>query len=909
MGRIQSSVGLVTGFQIQDTVDQLMTLNALPRDRLAARNASLQQEQVAVTELTALVVGVELTTDRLGQSSLFSATSVSSNKSDLLSAVSSGSPKTGTYSFVPVQQAQSQQLTSSLFSSSDQTFSEGEIVLHTGGFLDGSARLDQLNGGAGVGRGSIKITDRAGSSQTIDLRFAQSAQDVVNAINSNDSLKVVAALDGDRFVLTDHSSSVVTDLQVEEVGGGTTANDLGLGAISTSSSSASGTSVFNLTSNTSLRSLRDGIGLELASDETLSFTLSDETTLEVEIDIDPDSATLGQLLGAINSAGDGKVEARIADDGKSIEINDLTSGAGTFSVSSTTGTLAEQLGLDNPAVGSTLSSQRLVSGLGDVLLSSLNGGQGFGELGEITLTDRSGASANIDLSSAETLGDVLDSINGSGLGISAKLNRTKTGIELVDTTGETTNDLIIADADATETATNLGLAASVSENRVDSGSLKLQYVSRTTQLSEFDSAGTFGGTIELTDTKGKKVELNFNTVKPETIGDVIDAINNLSVGIEARINEAGDGILLVDTAGGTEELVVADKGSGTSAQRLKIAGTGVPTTIGDDSKTAIDGSTTIRIETDDNTSLADLVEKINSDSKSPVNASLLQLGAGGGVRLLLNGKNTGENGRVAIDSDIGLSFSETAKAQDAVLAFGASDSNGGVLVTSSSNTFSGVIEDVELTINGTSDSATTVTIAENSETLTKQLETFVNQYNSLRDKLSSLTVFDEATNSVGVLFASSVALRIDTTYGNFLSGAIRGAGDINSLAEIGISLSENGKLSLDKSKLNAAIANDRGAVEEFFTKEETGFSAKAKQVSERLAGIENGALLSRNNLLQSQIEQNQQRIESFDIRLDRQRTRLLTQFYNMETVIGKLQNNLSALNQLQIIPPLGSSTS
>ncbi len=119
-------------------------------------------------------------------------------------------------------------------------------------------------------------------------------------------------------------------------------------------------------------------------------------------------------------------------------------------------------------------------------------------------------------------------------------------------------------------------------------------------------------------------------------------------------------------------------------------------------------------------------------------------------------------------------------------------------------------------------------------------------------------------------------------------------------------MNDTGKLEFDQDKFAARLAQDPSAVQEFFTNESSGFAAKAKSVADGLAGIESGALLSRSNALQTQIEQNVNRLGAFDIRLDKQRTRLLTQFYNMETAIAKLQTNLTALNQLQIIPPLGS---
>ncbi|MEZ6137243.1 MAG: flagellar filament capping protein FliD [Pirellulaceae bacterium] len=516
----------------------------------------------------------------------------------------------------------------------------------------------------------------------------------------------------------------------------------------------------------------------------------------------------------------------------------------------------------------------------------------------------------MDLSSATSLQGVIDAINGSSAEVQARLNRTKTGIEIVDTSGSTANNLIIANGDANNTATKLQIAVDKAASSVDSASLNRQFVSRNTKLDSLAGGKPFPlASIRLTDSAGAESAVNLSAKNVKTVGDVIDAINRLGVGVEAKINDAGDGIVLVDTAGGGDALTVVDVGSGKSAQTLGIAGTSGSLTVAGETVQGINGSRTIRLSTTSETTINDLKEQINALTNSPVNASLLSLGSSGGVRLMLSGSQTGEAGRVAVDSDVGLSFSETTQARDALLAVGGSESNGGVLVTSSTNTFSGLVDDLEFTLKETSDSSVTVSVNETSDSLSKQVEAFVTQFNKLHDKLASLTNFDPDANTVGVLFGSNAALRVDLNYGRLFSGEIRGAGSIKSLAQVGIRLDETGKLQFDEEKLITALASDRAAVEEFFTNETSGFSAKAKAVADGLAGTESGALLSRSNSLQTQIEQNVKRIDAFGIRLDKQRTRLLTQFYNMETAIAKLQTNLTALNQLQVIPPLGSSTS
>jgi len=86
MGRIQSGIGLVTGIPIADTVDQLIALAARPRNLLLERTAQLAQQQVGITALTALAIGVEFSINQLADESVFQARVASSSDSSHLSA-------------------------------------------------------------------------------------------------------------------------------------------------------------------------------------------------------------------------------------------------------------------------------------------------------------------------------------------------------------------------------------------------------------------------------------------------------------------------------------------------------------------------------------------------------------------------------------------------------------------------------------------------------------------------------------------------------------------------------------------------------------------------------------------------------------------------------------------------------
>ena len=277
----------------------------------------------------------------------------------------------------PVRAASSHQVISDRFEDLESELGSGSFTLRFGGFVDKGISLDELNGGAGVERGQIQITDRSGDEAVIDLSFALSIDDVVETINADTEIDVTAGIAGDTLVLTD-SSGGTGNLIVAEIGGGTTAADLGLGSINVAADSATGEDVFTLHTDTKLTFLNDGNGVRLSAEESadLTITLSDGSAA-LEIDLGT-ASTVGDVIDLINEASPGNLSAAISADGNRLELNDLTAGGGTFTVESAEGSsAAEDLGIVYSDTGATVTGQRLVSGLAGTLVSRLNAGSGL----------------------------------------------------------------------------------------------------------------------------------------------------------------------------------------------------------------------------------------------------------------------------------------------------------------------------------------------------------------------------------------------------------------------------------------------------------------------------------------------------------------------------------------------------
>ncbi|MCC6493325.1 MAG: flagellar filament capping protein FliD [Pirellulales bacterium] len=1037
MGRITSSVGLITGLDIDGTVKQLMAVAARPRDLLKSRNEALKQEQTALDTLGSRLLAFQFAVNKLKSTSVFTSRQVASSNKDLLQASlpASGTPAVGAFQVRPVQVASAQQLISQAFDSSTASLGSGTFSFRYGGFLDKGASLDQLNGGAGVPRGKIRITDRNGDSAVVDLTFARTVDDVLAAINTTADVAVTASTSGDAFVLTD-SSGGAGNLVVQEVAGGTTAAGLGLAGISVAAAQATGGDVYRLAGATKLTALNDGLGVHTTREGVtdLDITLSDGTALAIDLH---DLTTLDDVLAQINAADPARLSAAISADGNRLALTDLSGGAGSFAVANGAASrAATDLGIENTAAGATLSGERLIAGLRDTLLASLNGGQGLGALGQISITDRSGGVATIDLAAAETLGDVIELINGSAADVAAAVNQARNGLTIIDQSGGSGN-LIIADADAAETAAKLGIAINQAAAAVNSGALKRQTIGEATLLSSLNGGkGVSVGDIQIVDSAGvrKAADLNPLGAEVQTVGDVIDAINALDNGVEARINDAGDGILLVDTAGGTGALGVKDL-SGNIAQSLNLTRTsktidleGAPTQV-------VDGTTSYSIDLDDLdvssdavtlaslkggagiargdvlitdstgqrslaldlngadagiTTIGQLIDAINAKAasggvgvaarlndagngiyledtaggpkkltvadrnstaaadlkiageaklvggKQVINgagafsstsalqtglgalaAQINNLGAGvtastvfdgAGYRLSLAVNATGAANELLIDAqDSGLVFHEVAQARDAALLYGnGGATGGGILVSSPDNTFEGAVGGVDLTVAGASETPLTVTVQQTDADLVKAVQDVVDAYNALRSDLGKLTSFDAETATTGLLFGTSEALQIDSRLSRALTDRYAGLGSLESLTEIGLSVDADGKLELNKSKLQSAFAKNPEEVQKFLATPTTGVVAKISAAVDRLAGAENSMLSSSSDSLQDSIAANEDRLERFSSQLEKQQERLLAQFYQLESIIAKLQQSQTTLAALQPVAPLGS---
>src|SRR5580704_6186802 len=460
--RITSSVGPTSGINYQNLITALETSQQQQVTDLQNQISTVQAQQTGYQTLEANLAPVTTAIQSLALPTTFQNFQVQLSDPTQLSVTAGNNAAPGSYQFQALQLASSQtDLSQGFVNSTSQTIGTGTLTIAAGGGLESPTLLSALNGNAGVHAGSIRITDAAGHTTTVDLSNAYTVNDVINAINNNGVAQVQASTSGGHLVITDQSGGSGT-LAVANVSGDQTATNLGI-AQSTTSGAITGQNVYQTTTNTLLSQINDGNGLNTTPGApSLQITLSDGTQLQVNL---TGAETVGDVLNDINNAtgNGGKLVASLSNGG--IQLADTSGGTGTLSVSDVNqSSVVEELGLNVAANGNTISGTSLLAGINSVLLRNLNGGQGITQTGQIQLQDRTGLTATVDLTGAQSLDQVINAINsatttgGQKLNLTASVDPTGDGIQVTDTSGSTADNLVIQDTGGSTLATQLGIS-------------------------------------------------------------------------------------------------------------------------------------------------------------------------------------------------------------------------------------------------------------------------------------------------------------------------------------------------------------------------------------------------------------------------------------------------------------------
>lgn len=237
-------------------------------------------------------------------------------------------------------------------------------------------------------------------------------------------------------------------------------------------------------------------------------------------------------------------------------------------------------------------------------------------------------------------------------------------------------------------------------------------------------------------------------------------------------------------------------------------------------------TTSVALDSSNNT-LGGLRDAINAAGTN-VRASIIQDGTSS-YRLMLSSKETGETNAMTISSSLsggtGPTLTTLQAAQDATVTLGSGP--GAITARRASNNLQDVIPGVTVNIASvTQGSRLNISVTQDTSAIEAGAKAFVDQYNNLQDFIIQQSKFNADTNSGGVLLGDFTLRGIQSEVQNVISSAVTGVSSgFNSLADVGISLGGDGKMTLDSATFQAKLAESPEGVTRLFAL--TGSSTNA----------------------------------------------------------------------------------
>lgn len=343
------------------------------------------------------------------------------------------------------------------------------------------------------------------------------------------------------------------------------------------------------------------------------------------------------------------------------------------------------------------------------------------------------------------------------------------------------------------------------------------------------------------------------------------------------------------------------------AQKLSSgAFAGSDAVIGTGTLTLSAGAESFAVEIDtENNTLAGIRDAINNASDNPGFAATI-VNADAGSYLILSGNATGvansmtvtqtggDGGLAALEYDPGNglnALTESVAAQDALVRIDGLD------VVSDTNVINEAIDGVTLNLLAADpDEPFELDIANDHEAVLASVDSFVEKYNALVGVLDELTIYDAETQVSGPLLGDTTARGVRDQIRRALSESVTDIeADFSSLSEVGIEVQLNGTLSVDTSRLSTVLNEDFNRFGQLFTGSD-GYAVRIYDIADSYLQT-GGALQTRTDGLNAQIEDVGEQRQSLNARLVSLQARLLRQFNALDSLLGELNQTSNFLNQ------------
>lgn len=291
-------------------------------------------------------------------------------------------------------------------------------------------------------------------------------------------------------------------------------------------------------------------------------------------------------------------------------------------------------------------------------------------------------------------------------------------------------------------------------------------------------------------------------------------------------------------------------------------------------------------------SLAELAAAINAASdNNGVNATLVR--SNGNVSLVLASEKTGAANAITLSTtgvaagafDAATSAPrELSTAKDARVRLGGES---GMLLTNASNTFDNIIDGVSMSFtkaHATGEQPLSVTVARDDKTTKDKVQSFVTAINNLLGTFDSLTASGGENAARGVLAGDASIRSIEGMLNNVLRTEFGGT----TLMEMGIVADRYGKLTIDTTRFEKAIAANPEGLDKLFNAKDGLLDSLDKNTAVYTTGP-NNLMKARKESLNTMMRRVEDQFDGIQKQYDNYYTRYLKQYTNMMQTMSAME--------------------
>ncbi len=406
-------------------------------------------------------------------------------------------------------------------------------------------------------------------------------------------------------------------------------------------------------------------------------------------------------------------------------------------------------------------------------------------------------------------------------------------------------------------------------------------------------------------------------------------INNNNLGVRASVITDSSGTRLAlesQTSGAAGQITLTDNTSADYSGTFSSASATLPSGLFD-IQVGTNKAAVIPVNSANNTNtLTGLASYLNQQNLG-VTASVVTTASGASLALIP--QSSGAAGVITISNDTtgngngmgfptlynpasppaenGMGFGNPVQGKDAVLNVD------GIPVDSATNTVTGVIPGVTLTLSGVTtsgqtDNPVTLQISPNLTPIATDINNFVSSWNTLIQAVNAGIQTNPTTGVAGTLAGDMSVDFVQQQLLSALSSSMSGINGIVNLQSMGIQMQDDGTLSVDSPTLNNALQNNFSAVQGLFQ----STSSVGQTIQKSLTALTNtatGALNVDMNGIANEVTDLNNQISDFQLQLQATQKQLTAEYTTINTTLEQLPQTLASINsQLNALNPPSSKS-